>query len=153
MRRRQQKYSSFKKLKISNMVLWTRRMQFLQPCRTLFDIKPSFSPSTSDHDLKNTNFSHSYRIFLHTRRKQFWQHHRNSLKNCPKVFSSKSGNDKKILIFPKRLISFEVFVLTCRMMFWKHPRKAHKGLQIFSSKSDWDEKTINLSKIFFQIQC
>ena len=93
-----------KNSKFFNLVRWTRRMQFWQPCRTLFDIKPSFPCPTSEHDKKNTSFSKSYKMFPWTQGVQFWQHRRKDSNDLLKISAQNAKLIKWFIFFSKCFI-------------------------------------------------
>ena len=79
---------------------------------------------------------------------QFPQHYRKSFNKWPKFFSSKSENEKKILIFFSKYFNFfNLFLWKRRMQFWKSRRKwVDKTLKNWWSKSECYNQTFFLSK-------
>ena len=97
-------WKNFQNLKI----VWTRRMQFWQPCRDILARRPRVFRSKSENVTKIVFFQKKLffrKVFLWTRRMQFWRHRRKIFDTRPRVFRWVSENDFKNFLrrFPQNV--------------------------------------------------
>ena len=147
-----------KNSKFSDLFLWTQKMQFWQPCRTIFDMKLKFFCSLYDHILKIEHFLKRvfwFKMFLWTRRILFWQPQRSSYGRRPRMVHSKTEIVKKVHNFFIKFIFFEIFLWKHRMQLWKPRRNiVDKNLKILAHspnviKNQRSSMRIFLFKIVF----